>query len=503
MAKSEQKLIRIEIKLLKNLKMVNIDLSEKPLTAIMGANGVGKSTILHALACINNPVNGSINHILSEFFTPTTHSIWQGSSFNIYQDYREDANFKNNQKTHFRKERERWSPRYRSRIERYISFIGIRTCVPAIETETQLGRIRFNTQPLTDSISNQVKILASYVMNRNYDEYNEHLRVDNKQYIGVSITGVSYSALSMGAGEQRIFYILSEVLKAPHHGLILIDEIDLLMHQDALFRLLEKINEKAIEKHLQIIFTTHAHSILKLDFIAFRHIHQTTNQTLCFEKTTPNAIFRLTGQQERPLEIFVEDDLAEIIVKKICSENQMSKYVSITKYGSIENAFTLTSAMILQSDRNLENIIIVLDGDKYRSNDSKLTRIKKVLTGNQAEDESRRIQAVSKITQFIIPDGYAPEKYFHQLICDSNENSLNIEELDIVRSVQENINPGNTHKFFDNIIIRFDWDRKMGLSKLVDIIAKTNEWNDIKSNIQNWLNMKKDLVIETNINNLI
>ena len=48
------------------------------------------------------------------------------------------------------------------------------------------------------------------------------------------------------------------MLRAPNSGLILIDEIDLLLHQDALFRLLEKLNERAQEKNLQIIFTTHA-----------------------------------------------------------------------------------------------------------------------------------------------------------------------------------------------------------------------------------------------------
>jgi hypothetical protein len=333
-------------------------------------------------------------------------------------------------------------------------------------------------------------------MNRNYDEYNEHKALGNKKYIGVSTIGINYSSLSMGAGEQRIFYILSEVLNAPSHGLILIDEIDLLLHQDALFRLLEKLNEKATEKKLQIIFTTHAQSILKLNFIAFRHIHQTQNQTLCFDKTTPNALFRLTGQQERPLEIFVEDDLAAVIIKKICSENTMSKYVSIKNYGSIENSFTLACAIILQNDKNLENILIVLDGDRHKTAEEKQNRIKKVLTGNQPEDDNRRKQALSKITQFIIHEEKAPETYFHELICNLNIKSLNTEEQDIVKSAREIINAGNSHNFFDEIISRFDWERQVGLTKLVDILAKTDKWNSIKSNIQNWLDTKREYVLE-------
>jgi ABC-type lipoprotein export system ATPase subunit len=499
MAKSEQILKKIEIKQLKGLKNVDIDLSDKPLIAIMGANGVGKSTILHALACVNNPVTNpsqTVNHKLCEFFTPTTLSTWQGSSFSVFQEFRDEAIQTQNHKTHFRKVKGRWSPRYSTRIERYISYIGIRTCVPKIELETQQGRIQFNTTHLTDNLSNQVKTLAGYVMNRNYDEYNEHKTGGTKQYIGVSTTGMNYSSLSMGAGEQRIFYILSEVLKAPNYGMILIDEIDLLLHQDALFRLLTKLNEKAIEKHLQIIFTTHAQSIMKLDFIAFRHIHQTSNQTLCFNKTTPDALFRLTGKQERPLEIFVEDDLAAVITKKICSENSMAKYVSIKKYGSIENSFTLASAIILQNDNNLENILIVTDGDRYKTDEEKKNRINKVLTGNQTEDDNRREQAFSKITQFVIPDGNAPETYFHNLIKQLDETTLTNDEKEIVGAAKEINNAGNTHNYFDNLIQRFEWERNTGLSKLVDILAKSNEWNNIKLNIQSWLDTKRQLVIE-------
>lgn len=501
MAKSDQKLNKIVFEQLKGLKDLEIDFTEKPLVAIMGPNGTGKSTILHAIACVNNPVANpyeTTNYKLSKFFTPTSHSIWQGSSYYVYQSYRDGISKKDNHKTHFKKQLDRWAPRYSSRIERYVVFIGIKTCVPRIEIETQQGRIRFNTTHLSDDLSRQVKDIAGYVMNRNYDEYNDHKTRANKHYMGVATESISYSSLSMGSGEQRIFYILSEVLRAPNSGLILIDEIDLLLHQDALFRLLEKLNERAQEKNLQIIFTTHAQSILELDFIAFRHIHQTSEKTFCFNKTTPDTLYRLTGRQERPFEVFVEDDLAAAIVKKICSENMMSKYVSIKEYGSIENSFTLASAIVIQKDNNEENILIVLDGDKYRNEEDKQKRIKKVLTGNLDVDDNKRALALSKMTQFIIPEGDKPEVYFHKLICGLNqdETDLTEEEKDIISAAKEIVNPGNSHKYFDNLIKRFDWERKEGLGKLVDLLSKTREWNDIKSTIQNWIDEKKKLIEE-------
>lgn len=496
MPKSQQILKKIQIDNLKGLIDLEIDFTEKPLVAILGPNGIGKSTILHALSCINNPVIGTVNHRLSEFFTPTTHSIWTGSSFSVFQDFRDGAHVTTNHKTHFRKQIGRWAPRYVTRIERYISYIGIKTCVPIIENENQQSRIQFNTTPLVDVVSNRVKQLAGTILNKAYDSFNRHNSGISKQYIGVSTGGINYSSLSMGAGEQRIFYILSEVLKAPNYGLILIDEIDLLLHQDALFRLMEILNGVATEKHLQIIFTTHSQALLSLDFIAVRHLYQTPNKTLCFSQTKPDALHRLTGTQVRPLEIFVEDDLAFSLIKKICSEEGMSKYVSIKSFGAAINCFTAVSGSILNNLLNQENMLFVLDGDEYSTDEDKRERIDKVLTGNTVLHIEQRDIAFERITQFILPEGQRPERYYHSLICNLEDDELSPENLEIVQASRQIINPGDNHKFFDDVITRMDFTRPVGLNKLVDLLSLTPEWINIKVNIKNWLDIKRNLIIE-------
>lgn len=496
MAKSQQVLRKIIIDNLKGLIDLEIDFTEKPLIAILGPNGIGKSTILHAIACVNNPILGMANHRLSNFFTPTTHSIWTGSSFSVFQDYRDGAAVTNNHKTHFRKVVGRWAPRYISRIDRYVSFIGIKTCVPIIESETQQSRIQFNTTPLTDISSNRVRHLAGIILNKSYDSYNEHRSGASKRYIGVSSGTINYSSLSMGAGEQRIFYILSEVIKAHNYGLVIIDEIDLLLHQDALFRLMDILNTLASEKHLQIIFTTHSQAILNLEFIAVRHLYQTPTKTLCFNKTKPDALQRLTGTQVRPLEVFVEDDLAFSLIKKICSDEGMSKYVSIKHFGAAINCFTAVCGSILNNLDNQENMLFVLDGDEYKTEENKRERIAKVLTGNSPQNSEQRITALSRVAQFIIPDGQSPERYYHSLICNLNDEDLSVEHLEIVQAARHIINPGDNHKFFDDIINRMDYTRPVGLSKLADLLSLTPEWIDIKKNIKDWLDSKRDFIIE-------
>ena len=296
--------------------------------------------------------------------------------------------------------------------------------------------------------------------------------------------------------------IIWEVVKAPSYGLIIIDEIDLLLHQDALFKLMEKLNEIAIAKKLQIIFTTHSQALLSLDFIAVRHLYQTPQKTLCFNNTKPDALQRLTGEQIKPLEIFVEDDLAHYLIKKICAQEGMAKYVSIKKFGAAKNCFTAVCGSILNNLDNQENMLFVLDGDIYKTDEEQKKQIDKVLTGTTDKDNILRETALTRITQFVLPDGEKPEKYYHSLICNIDDNKLNNDEEynEILRVARDIQNVGDSHKFFDNIIERMGYNREVGLDKLVNLLSLTSEWDNIKRNIKNWLENKKDTVIENNNN---
>ena len=44
------------------------------------------------------------------------------------------------------------------------------------------------------------------------------------------------------------------------------------------------------------------------------------------------------------------------------------------------------------------------------------------------------------------------------------------------------------------------YNREVGLDKLVNLLSLTSEWDNIKRNIKNWLENKKDTVIENNNN---
>jgi len=80
MSISQQRLHKLEIKKLKNIKDFCISFESKNLTGILGPNGYGKSTILHALACcFQPPTQEQKDYKFSDFFLPSPDALWKGS----------------------------------------------------------------------------------------------------------------------------------------------------------------------------------------------------------------------------------------------------------------------------------------------------------------------------------------------------------------------------------------------------------------------------------------
>lgn len=467
----QQVLHNLEFTKLKGLVNLKIDFSPNLVTGIFGVNGSGKSTVIHALLSIYKPGDQDPTRRdfkFSQFFTPTTHTAWAGSNFKVTHTLRVDANLSENLIRTYSKAADRWNPRYTTRPERDVYFIGLDSCVPAIEMEKRESLISLTTLSLNDQISQEIRDKAGYVLNRNYQEYNQH-KTATKQYIGLRHNQINYSSLSMGAGEQRIFKILEVVYRASKHSLIIIDEIDLTLHTDALNRLINILVERANEKNLQIVFTSHREELAKRSDINIRHIFQTNDQTLCFNATNPDCISRLTGIQERPIEIFVEDDLGEAISRKVTEELGIVRHCSIKRFGAAINAFPLAMGMHLKGEAT-ENISVFLDGDVHNSEQEKLARMQNIYSGTEALAVQRRKEAIVCIRGFALPAGSAPEVFINNAVRKLDDNS------EIV-NIALNINGvADKHEYITRIVGELGYSKEQGLAKVVEKLTNTEEW---------------------------
>lgn len=489
MRHSQQSIKRMDIEKLKNLRHVSVEFATPGLTAIMGVNGSGKSTILHALACCYRPFEGDDqeNHIFSMYFTPNPDLAWQGSKFTITHDYRYGADLVVDQEQTFCKTSDRWTPKYATRISRHVVFLGIKTCNPAIELESKNSFINYGTTPRTDDLSNQVRETAGLIMNRDYSTFNYH-STNRARYIGVRHQEVQYSALSMGAGEQRIFKIIEAVFAAPRNSLIIIDEIDILLHPKALKKLLEVIHDRAMDKDLQIVFSTHSPVLFEMqDIVKTQHIIQTPNQTLRLDFTTPDIIYRITGESVKPIELYVEDPLARTIVQNVAKEVGILRSVHTIPYGPAINCFTVLAGLLL-SDHEINHCLFVLDGDRYSTNEEKVVQINRVLTGNDHTSTELRTQALTRIVQLLLPPDCAPEKYISNMICNLPDE-FNQEEIKIIAQTIENT---GSHGFVNEIIDRLGLDYHVGLSQVINLASKSDAWLEYVRPVREWLICKKE-----------
>ncbi|MBO0348236.1 AAA family ATPase [Phormidium pseudopriestleyi FRX01] len=503
----QQRLHELEIVQLKNIKDLLISFETKNITAILGPNGSGKSTIIHALACCfqppqitpdeknKNELHGE-KYKFSNFFTPNTDAIWSGSYLKIIHSYRKESELHERVEKTYEKASDRWMPIYARQPTRNVYYFGVSNCVPLIETERKSVKINYTTSKISEKIIITVLEKASFCLNREYTSYNIHDTGKTKM-IGVEADGIKYSQLSMSAGEQKIFLLLEKVFRAKKYSLILIDELDLLLHDSALKNLVRVISERAESHNLQVVFTTHRESILDLsDLINIRHIYNSGEKTLCFNDTKPDAIHRLTDKMDKTLELFVEDDLAKAIVYKIASQIGIHKHIFIGKFGAAINAFTLVSGLLLKNSDSCENSIFVLDGDKYPTPNDQNKQVKKNLTGNDENAKKLRASALEKIKSFNLPENYNPEKYIHSLIKKLDNNNKNPEECQRIKAAQQIISVNDSHQYIDKIINDIGYERSVGLSKIIDLASTTEEWGQYVFSVKEWLISKKELVEE-------
>jgi Fe-S cluster assembly ATPase SufC len=475
-----------------------IRFDEKPLTAVMGPNGCGKSTILHALACCYQPVPHQEDFRFPHFFTPTTDATWAGSSLTLDYSYRDGAEEFSNIRTLYKKAADRWVPRYDTRPVRHVSFINIKTCVPAIENETVTSIIRYAT---TIHPSNElIREKMATVFNRNYAELNVHNSSYGRRYEGLAIDGIRYSSLAMGAGEQRVLKILLNVFNSPSYGLILIDEIDLLLHTAALKSLLRILSERALQRHLQIVFTTHREAVLELtELISIKHIHTVAGKTYCFSNTKPDAIHRLTGTRQLALEIFVEDELTLAIVEAELFRAQLKKFAAITVYGAATNCFTLASGLLLNGSFNSGNQLFLQDGDVYATNEERQQRINKSLSGTEENIAERRAQILGAFRKLCPITGVdqSPEAQLHYMI--RNLPPQGDGEMDEIIGIAQQIQAvHDNHDFVKKILHDLNISASQGLLQIARVASRSDQWIEYVAELREWIEMKRAAVIEQN-----
>lgn len=500
------KISRIEISRLKGIRDFHYDFGEHDVTAILGVNGCGKSTILHALACVYKPndVSSKDYNRLSDFFKPNTDADWQGSEFKVFFEFKEQdikekarsAPEKRSESKSYSKNSQSWSPKYSRRPVFESAYIGLQDLQTGADNPSSYRYRNYETQELADASAVQVKKDMVRILGRQYDRLNHHLvkkgSKSGKDVIwGLEWGGVKYSELSMGAGEKRVLNILS----ALHHesfkngGLLIVDELDALLHAVSFKRLIEVVIEKTSNSRfpLQVVFTTHRETISEFSGrINMCSILNTPERTFGRPYIDPDVMMQLTGVSHRPIAIYVEDDLSQDIVNNLVFSMKASQYVFVGKFGSASNAFAVISGMILLG-QDVSNTICVLDGDVFLSEGERESEIKRHLNGD--DKSSDRLVALQAIKSYRLakqlPNGSkgAPE-YNHKILFESS-SGLSEQLARLQECSRQIVGLTDWHDYYDELATR------SGVRKcrdhILDHLSSHKEWDDYLFEIRIWL----------------
>jgi ABC-type lipoprotein export system ATPase subunit len=494
----QQKLINLEITKLKGITDLCLDFSQSSLTAIMGGNCAGKTTVLHALACAyRQPQGNDYEYTFPQFFKPNPDALWRGSDYSISYAQRVDQTYRDSETIRFTKANDRWAPRYYKRPIRHTRFVSIGESVPDLDVVNLKQMVHYSKKESTDQISAQIRDAAGQIMKRCYEKlfavtYTHRTR----RSVGVQTPSLTYSGLSMSSGEQRVFKILDAVYRAPKYGLVLIDELDLFLHQDALMLLLRNVHNHCDHFKKQLIFTTHFPPVASLyEDIGVYTLGEARGKTIAFKGYSYEAIRQITGAIERPISCYVEDDVAEQIVSQVAVSLGIRKYVQIGHYGAANNAFSLGVGLYL-SHNPANNTVVIQDGDVYADDNERRDCINRALSGT-GDLHSKQRDDVLSMFRSLLPkacgfnDFVSPEFTLHDMIVGLSDEDVPKDRVELHQIAIAIRFASDKHEDVNRMIGDSGESRQVALSKIVELAARSSKWELYTKEIREWLASKK------------
>lgn len=354
-----QRLEWIEIHNLRGWKGYRINFNF-PITAIVGENGSGKSTILQAAASIYKGHTKKLTRFASDFF-PSTH--WDSIRLaRISFGYRQGAQSLTGQVS---KPTTRWL-RNPDRPTRHVSYIDLSRIqpVPGRVGYAKIAKSKHKEASATPFDDARLKRLSS-IMGRHYSGARMALTdIDQKRVVPVlTQDDKPYSGFHQGAGETTIAEFLRT--DVPEYSLVLIDEIETSLHPRAQRRLLRDLADKARDKQLQIILTTHSPYILEeLPLDARLYIIEAGQTRQTVAGVSPSfAMTKMDDEQHPECDLYVEDEAAAAMLTEVLARYSpvVVHQTKIIPFGSAQVGIAL--GLMASQKRFPRPSLVFLDGD--------------------------------------------------------------------------------------------------------------------------------------------
>ncbi|WP_340289087.1 ATP-dependent nuclease [Sulfitobacter pontiacus] len=308
-----------------------------PVTALIGTNGGGKSTILGSVALAYKNVKPA-QFFPKAFRGDETMADW----FVEYELIDKQAAPQRNLARTARFAQSKW--RRNDFLERPVEYIEIQRTVPAGELAKYrkfIGAIDGDAE--INELSQDTIIYAGAVLDKDVTNYRTANRAndpDNKIYIYESPEH-GYSQFHFGAGEASIIATIDRIENCENNSLVLIEEVENGLHPVAVRLFVQYLQHVARRKRLQIIFTTHSQDAV--DELPAEAIWATINRHLFNGQLSVESLRTITGQEIQNRIVFVEDDFVCEWVKSAIGWHRplLMAQTRVEKAGGYPNLITV------------------------------------------------------------------------------------------------------------------------------------------------------------------
>ena len=391
---------------IRGMKNCKIDF-QYPITVFCGRNGSGKTTFLQLAALAFHHKETQYRKTFSDFMKKTKYDSNNDGTKLTWYYTGTDAKGKTLQPITVHKGNKKWM-HYDRRPNKKVIILPVSRTLPANEKQYNYAD-KLQDTDFTKLNSQYLKYLQR-IMGRNYSEVSNYNDVFSKC---TQNKNCKYSCYNMGIGEKIICHILSVLQNADPKSLIVIDEIEMGLHPEALSILAEVMQEVALEKRLQIFITSHSRDFLDALPREARVVVQRVGNTTTFlnSPTMVYAISQISKQKMDELVIICEDLVAKTIIEK--SLIGLQKRISCIDIGS--KSEILKAANYNKQIGDKRKHLVIWDGDV-------------------SETEIKGYYDSLKISDRDIPftrlpgKGIAPEKWLLQVL-DNDAGYTKIEEL--------------------------------------------------------------------------
>lgn len=339
-----------------------------PVTALIGPNGGGKTTVLGAAACAYISVKPG------RFFTKSgkldnSMQNWKISYELIDKEISPKELFSRTAKFTNLK----WT---RERVARPVAIFGVSRTVPASERNEfrKCASTNFKYENKDIKVLEPTVISAAEkILGKNLAGYSR-IKVGASGKVsflkGQTESGIGFSEFHFGAGESSIIKMLIKIESLQENALILIEEIENGLHPLATIRMVEYLIDIAYRKKIQAIFTTHSNDALLP--LPPKAIWSAMNKKLYQGKLDVKSLRAITGQVNSRLAIFVEDYFAKVWVETIIASCSSIDGHEIDVYGMAGDGTSVT----VNHNNNINPSkkcpsICIIDGDSAQTESDK------------------------------------------------------------------------------------------------------------------------------------